>query len=151
VITVVIDTNVFVSALIGDGTPLAAIETARLGKARLLVTTEIVTEMQRTLERPKFKPYFLRRETESHLLLNDYTTLARYVTPVPVTDCPIQDKKDLMFIECAVGGDADYIVSGDHHLLDLKNYQKIMIVTPMEFLRLVNSSTDPATDPSSDE
>lgn len=145
-ITAVIDTNVFVSALIGDGTPLAAIETARLGKSRLLVTTEIVTEMQRTLERPKFKPYFLRRETEPHRLIDDYTTLARYVTPVAVTDCPIQDKKDLMFIECAIGGGADYIVSGDHHLLDLKSYQKIMIVTPMEFLRLVNSFTDPFTD-----
>jgi len=137
-ITVVIDTNVFVSALIAGGTPLAAIESTRLGKSRLLVTTEIVTEMQRTLERPKFERHFQRRETEPRLFISDYTTLARYVTPTPVTDCPIEDKKDLMFIECAVGGEADYIISGDHHLLDLKAYRDIPILTPAQFLAILN-------------
>ena len=147
-ITAVIDTNVFVSALIGGGTPLAAIESTRLGKSRLLVTTEIVTEMQQTLERPKFARHFQRRETEPRLFISNYTTLARYVTPVPITDCPIQDKKDLKFIECAVAGDADYIVSGDHHLLDLKAYKKIAIVTPVEFLALLNPPADtPADEP----
>lgn len=136
-ITVVIDTNVFVSALIAGGTPLAAVETTRLGKSRLLVTTEIVTEIERTLQRPKFERYFQRQGTEARLLISDYTILARYVTPVQITDCAIEDKKDLMFIECAVAGEADYIVSGDHHLLDLKTYRNIAIVTPAQFLTIL--------------
>lgn len=133
-ITAVIDTNVFVSALIGGGTPLAAIETTRLGKSRLLITTEIVTEIRRTLERPKFARFFQTKLTDPGEFIQNYTTLARYVTPVKINDCPITDPKDLMFIECAVAGEADYIVSGDHHLLDLKMYRDILIVTPADFL-----------------
>lgn len=144
-ITAVVDTNVFVSALIGGGTPLAVIESTRLGKSRLLVTTEIVTEMERTLERSKFVHHFQRRETEPRLFISDYTTLARYVTPVRITDCPIEDRKDLKFIECAVAGDADFIVSGDHHLLDLKVYKDIPILTPAQFLALLNPPAADAT------
>lgn len=133
-ITAVIDTNVFISALIADRTPLAVIETTRQGKSRLLVTTEIVTEMERTLQRPKFARYFQKQETMPRVFISDYTILARYVTPVQVFDCPLKDEKDLMFIECAVAGEADYIVSGDHHLLDLGTYHNISIVTPAQFL-----------------
>jgi len=150
-ITAVIDTNVFVSALIGGGTPLAVIESTRLGKSRLLVTTEIVTEMERTLERPKFMRHFQRHETEPRRFISDYTTLARYVTPVGVTDCPIADQKDLMFIECAVAGNADFIVSGDHHLLDLKAYKDISILTPAQFLAILNPPAEHDPDSAADE
>lgn len=142
-ITAVLDTNIFVSALIAGGVPLAALESTRLGKSRLLITTEIVAEIQRTLERPKFAPHFQRRETQPHLFISAYTALARYVTPVPVTDCPIQDKHDLKFIECAVAGDADVIVSGDHHLLELKAHKKTAVVTPAELLALLNAPAGP--------
>jgi len=141
-ITAVIDTNVFVSALIAGGTPFAAIETTRQGESRLLVTTEIVTEMERVLQRPKFAPYFQKRETQPIMFIHNYTSFARYVTPVKVTDCPIKDEKNLMFIECAVGGEADYIVSGDKHLLTLGAYQGIKIVTPAQFLEILVLPTD---------
>ena len=47
------------------------------------------------------------------------------------------DPDDDVFIECALAGDADYIVSGDKHLLDLKSYGKIKIVNAAEFIEMV--------------
>ncbi len=47
----------------------------------------------------------------------------------------IEDPDDTKFITCAVQAGAKYIVSGDHHLLDLKEIEGIAIVTPAEFLR----------------
>jgi len=129
-ITAVIDTNVFVSALITGGTPLQALETVRTGLVQLLITTQIEAEIENTLTRAKFAPYFQRQETKPQKFLANYTTIARYMSPVQVLDCPIEDKKDLMLIECAVAGQADYIVSGDHHLLDLGYYKNITILRP---------------------
>jgi putative PIN family toxin of toxin-antitoxin system len=134
VISAVIDTNVFISAFLTGGSPLAVIESVRLGKTRLLLTSDIVSELERIVLRPKFARYFPGRGADPLVLVHSYTVLARYVTPASVTDCPISDPDDLKFIECAVGGGADYIVSGDHHLLTLGNYQQIAMVTPAQFL-----------------
>ena len=48
-----------------------------------------------------------------------------------------EDPKDNMIIECALNADADYIITGDKHLLKLKEYKGIKILTPKEFLELV--------------
>jgi predicted nucleic acid-binding protein len=48
-----------------------------------------------------------------------------------------EDPQDNKFITAAIEGEADYIVSGDHHLRDLKNYQGISIVSPSEFLQII--------------
>lgn len=44
------------------------------------------------------------------------------------------DPADNIFLECAVDGNADYIISGDKHLLDLKTYSDIQILNPKAFL-----------------
>ncbi len=150
-ITAVIDTNVFISAILADRTPLAAIETTRTGRTQLLVTTAIVTEIERVMLRPKFAKYFHVQGVEPGVFTRNYTALARYVTPVTVTDCPIQDPKDLMFIECAVAGRADCIVSGDHHLLELKSFRSIQIVTPAQFLSIVDAAKQSDLSGSSNE
>lgn len=49
-----------------------------------------------------------------------------------------RDPSDNIFLECAVASSANYIVSGDHHLLDLKKYKKIRIITAEEFLKIMN-------------
>ena len=48
------------------------------------------------------------------------------------------DPKDNIFIECALAGECKFIVSGDHHLLKLKEYKDIKIVTAKEFMSLVS-------------
>lgn len=133
-INAVFDTNVFISAFLAGRSPPAVIETVRKGQTRLLITREIVAEIERTILRPKFARYFESRGADPIKLVHTYTVLARYVTPAPVTDCPIEDPDDLKFIECAFGGGAHFIVSGDQHLLSLGQYRDTRIVTPSQYL-----------------
>jgi putative PIN family toxin of toxin-antitoxin system len=136
---VVIDTNLFVSALVAGGKPLAVLETVRNGISHLLVTEEILDEMERILRRPKFAPYFLKRGTEPQTFIQMYTALAQVVIPVKVEDCLLDDPKDIMFIECAVAGAATIIVSGDHHLLKLGRCRDVAILTPAQFLNMLQA------------
>jgi predicted nucleic acid-binding protein len=49
-----------------------------------------------------------------------------------------KDPSDSKFLECAVEGNADFIITGDRHLLDLGKFEEIKIVIPAEFLKLIN-------------
>ncbi len=63
--------------------------------------------------------------------------LAGNVSPTVKLDVIKADPKDNIILECAVAGNADYIVSGDKHLLDLKEFSGIKILKPAEFLRKI--------------
>ena len=65
-----------------------------------------------------------------------YAELATPVTPVPIAPMILDDPDDDHVLACALAAQADLIVSGDHHLLDLKTYQDIRIVTATEALQL---------------
>jgi len=119
-ITAVIDTNVFVSALIARGTPLAAIESTRLGKSRLLVTVDAT--------------------------INSIRAMADIVLPADVPEGSIRDPKDRIILACAIGGQADFMVSGDKDLTDLNVYEGIPILTPAQFLALLNPPANTSPD-----
>jgi putative PIN family toxin of toxin-antitoxin system len=126
---VVIDTNVIVSAYLGGR--LEAIIVAWIaGKFVLTVSNQIVSEYITVLSRPKFK--IVRGE------LDDFAALilskAEFVLPEESIYVVEADPSDNKFLEAAVTGRADYIVSGDKHLLDLKEFQGIAILTPHVFL-----------------
>jgi putative PIN family toxin of toxin-antitoxin system len=55
-----------------------------------------------------------------------------------VTDSGCRDKDDDRYLECAVAANADYVISGDIHLRELKEYRGIKIVNPAEYLEIVN-------------
>jgi len=126
---VVIDTNVMVSAYLG-GSLEAIIFAWRAGKFALIVSNQVVSEYLDVLSRPKFKI--------AHDELDDFAALilskAEFVLPEKSIDAVEADPSDNKFIEAAVAGQADYIVSGDKHLLDLKEFQGISIIAPRIFL-----------------
>ena len=131
---VVFDTNVFVSVLINpDGLPALALSLTRYDGARLLMSSAIFIELQRVLfEKLKYNP----EKTTSFLAI-----LAKYSEPVSprhtlrvVRDDPTDDR----ILECATEGKADAIVSGDRHLLALKEFRKIPILTVREFVDIVH-------------
>jgi predicted nucleic acid-binding protein len=70
---------------------------------------------------------------------------------VKIEGDPVRDKKDLKFLECALGGKADYVVTGDKDLLTLKEYSGISIVTPSEFLAVLLPPSDQTTEESQPE
>jgi putative PIN family toxin of toxin-antitoxin system len=136
-IRIVIDTNVFISAFIKGGTPLAVLDVVHEQKALLLITSALLDELREVMRRPKFNPHFEQRGIDVEHLLLDYGRIARQVTSIKIDDQPVRDKKDLKFLECALGGKADYIITGDNDLLTLKEYEGISIVTPAQFLAIL--------------
>lgn len=98
------------------------------GRYTLLVSPPILAEYQATLER--LLPGSLAAETFLHAVY----VKAIAVNPTETIHAIRRDPSDNRFLECAVAGGADVIVSGDQHLLRLKQFRQVLIVTPRAFL-----------------
>jgi putative PIN family toxin of toxin-antitoxin system len=135
---VVLDANVLVSAILSpDGAPARILEAWRAEQFDVVISDTIVEEIDRVLHYPKI----IRRHRWSaeHMqrFLDDLAHLA-IVTPGGLTLTVIaNDPPDNRYLECAVEGEAAYIVSGDEDLLQLRIYQGIRIITPRQFLDLL--------------
>jgi len=128
---VVFDANVIISAmLIHDSTSGLAFFKA-LDQDELLISASIIQELNDVLLREKFNPYLLQEERERFL-----AALLREATLVDITE-PIRvcrDPKDNQYLEVAVSGQADVIVSGDEDLLVLNPFRNVAIISVGEFL-----------------
>lgn len=132
----VLDANVFVSATINPhGVPAKVI--AALDSFDLVVSEAILLEIGQVLLYPKIAKRHGWTAEEVRAFLEDLSRLA-IQTPGRVKLRVIaEDPADDRYVEAAVEGDADYLVSGDTHLLKLKEYRGVRVVTPKEFLRVL--------------
>jgi putative PIN family toxin of toxin-antitoxin system len=130
VIKAVFDTNVIIAAFFWDGNPRKAYELARQHKIKLYYSTPILKELIRVLAYKKFG----LTNKEMHPLINDFTRTARFVEIKSSINHITQDPTDNIFLECALDSKSDFIISGDSHLFDLKEYRGIRIITPKEFI-----------------
>jgi len=131
ILRVVIDTNVLVSALLFKGLPSHLVELWQKNKFTLLLSREIIYEYIRTLSYPKFKlsPGIVKRILEEEVL--PFAETVQIITSIHrVSEDPDDDK----ILECALDGQAGYVISGDTHLLKVAHYRGIAIVTPRAFL-----------------
>jgi uncharacterized protein len=128
---VVIDTNVFISAVLFPGEANRLVELWQKDEFLFLMSQEILNEYIKVLSYPKFK---LTDEEITHIIESE---LIPYISPSAVkTKLAVitDDTSDNKFLSLAVEGNADFIVSGDKHLLKLGEFKKIRIVTPKVFL-----------------
>jgi len=137
-VRIVLDANQFVSALLKPGSnPDAIMRLVREEKVILLLSEAICDEILRVLTYPKIRNRFNRSDD----YLADFVKKLRAVaviTPGTLPLDPIQaDADDTKYFVCAIEGKADFIVSGDHHLKDLKSFQGIRIVDPATFLAVI--------------
>lgn len=126
---VVLDTNIVVSGYLG-GAVEAIIVAWKSGEFTLIITEAIIDEYLSILKRPKFKIEQVEIEDFSALLMNK----AEFVIPLEHINAIPNDESDNKFLDAAVAGQANIIVSGDQHLLELKSFREIEIVTAKEFL-----------------
>jgi uncharacterized protein len=128
---IVVDTNVFISALlIKKSTPFQVVNIAfKLGK--ILYSDATYAELQQVLFRRKFDKYLTLEERNIFLfkLANDSPSIE---IQEEIQAC--RDVKDDKFLELAVNGNADVIVTGDADLLVLNPFRKIEIITPEMFV-----------------
>ena len=131
---VVVDTNVVVSALLFGGHPGRLIELWQMGAIKPMASKQIIDEYLRVLTYPKFN----LSEEEINFLL--YQQILSYFDVIDVHPGPgiiKEDPGDDKFIWCALAGNAKFIISGDRHLLALKFYRKIKILSPADFIKTV--------------
>ena len=134
-INVVLDTNVFISSIFWTGNPHRIVELALDKTIQVYTSLEILTELERVLKNSfKQDTQFIERQIA---LILEYALVIQTNQRVEIIK---EDQDDNKIIECALAAKADYIISGDHHLFDLKEIFEIRIVKPKEFLEEINNS-----------
>jgi len=128
---VVVDTNVLVSRLIlPQSVPAQAVRRAL--DSTLLFSEATMNELADVLSRAKFDPYIARRDREQSV--RELCTLVEFVPIIQlVQDCA--DPRDNKFLEVALNGRADLILTGDADWLALNPWRGIAIVSPAEYLK----------------
>lgn len=128
---VVVDTNVLLSFLMKRTSKPGVLVTHILQQHQALLSNTTLQELTDKCNRAKFRPYF--SEAEAQELVQLLSQVGETVTVnITITDC--RDAKDNQFLELAMAGNADLLVSGDKDLLDLHPYQGIPILTPHDGL-----------------
>jgi putative PIN family toxin of toxin-antitoxin system len=127
----VIDTNVFISGLLSSTSHPARVVERAIEHGQLLGSTQTVRELIETLLLPKFDRYVSRQRREA--LLDRLAPLVEIVEIVQrVQVC--RDPKDDKFLELAVNGRANVVVTGDDDLLSLHPFRGIDILSPAAYL-----------------
>lgn len=134
----VLDTNIIVSgAISSSGPPYEVLEAWRYRKFVLIISSLIPKEVERVFEYPRIKEsYHLDTKTIKAILarLKKYSVVTQGKLKVnEIKD----DPTDNIFLACAKEGTADFIVTGDDHLLNLAVFQRIPIVTARHFLEIL--------------
>jgi len=126
---VVLDTNVWVSALIWGGKPAEVVKAAEDRRLRIFISEEIVGEISRVLEYPKLKQAYLGGGLGRRDLMEAVLKVCRFVKVTKKVNIVEEHPADNKFIECALAAHADYLVSGDKHLIKVARHEDIDIVS----------------------
>lgn len=132
---VVLDTNVLVSALIRTGKPRALLFEIVRGNLQLILSRGILEELTEVAADDKIRKYVEEEDVRKFLRLIGST--AKIVTVKSRFKAVKDDPSDDLFLRTAYDGGADYIVSGDKHLLSLNEFRGIKILTVNEILDLL--------------
>lgn len=128
---IVLDTNVILSALLFGGKPRKVFEMAIEGRIRLSISEPILDEIRNVLIGRKFS---FPKNTATKIIA-EIETIADIVETHSRLCVVHADPDDNRILECAVDSGAEYIVSGDSHLLDIGSWNDIRIVNPDDFLK----------------
>ncbi|MCL4264815.1 MAG: putative toxin-antitoxin system toxin component, PIN family [Anaerolineae bacterium] len=131
------DANVFVSALISPtGKSAAILKLWKKGKVEVVTSPAIIDEIARVTSYRKLKKYArVNKEGKRFARLLAKQTIR--VNPPSTINVVKSDESDNRYIECAYFGKAQFIVTGDSHLLELKKYKGIYIVNPASLLTII--------------
>ena len=138
-IRAVLDTNVLVSAEIKpEGNPNQILR--RLDQFEWLTSEYILTELTQVLSRKHIQAKYQKQAAaKAQARYIDLIRAEAIVISVTTEVTAVsKDLKDNPILGCAVDGKAEYVVTGDKHLLELEAYEEIRIVTPSEFLEILS-------------
>lgn len=132
---VVLDTNTLISGLLWDGNEARVIEKAENKEIKLFISPELIEELEGVLKREKFCNRLEGKEYTVDKAVSKIALIATLIKPTRKINVIKEDPEDNRVLECAASAKVDIIVSGDSHLLDLKDYSGIDIITTSEFIK----------------
>ncbi|MCX8150780.1 MAG: putative toxin-antitoxin system toxin component, PIN family [Candidatus Bathyarchaeota archaeon] len=136
---VVLDVNVWVSALLWSGKPAEIVKAAEEGKVAILASEEIIGEISQVLNYPKLRKVYQAAGLSHKDLVEAVLKIVRFAEVSKRVSVVVEHQADDKFIECALAAGAEYIVSGDRHLLKIGGYKKTRILSVSEFLGILEA------------
>ena len=134
---IVLDTNILISALVSDkGASAHILARCQAGELELLVSPDSLAELRRVLTYPRIRKRVKYSDEQIERFVAFLAQFAIVLTPPTAIRVVAADADDDKFVELALAGEAQYLVSGDDHLLSIGQYQGIRILKPAAFLRL---------------
>ena len=138
VLRVVVDTNVLISGTIVTAGASARIVNAALDRWLCLITCPVLlTEYADVLQRPHIAGKYTKIAQRVDDLLDYFQSHAIVVAGIPSEQFIPADPDDDVLIATALEGHAAYVISGDQHLLDLKQIHGVRILSPRDFVTQV--------------
>lgn len=135
---IVLDTNVWLSAIFWDGEANKLIEKAEDKKVQIIVSQDILSEIITVLNKEsKFQKYISNLKLNIEDLLRTILSISTLIETKTKLDIIKADPKDNIILEVATDGKAEYIVSYDNHILNMIEFRKIKIIRPGELLKLL--------------
>ena len=135
---VVLDTNIFVSALINPhGKPAQILDYVFENRIRLFISPPIVEELERVLSYPKLANRHGLEGEDLKEFVSYLLSITALVKEEPLIEAILDDPSDNKYLSCALNAKADFIISGDAHLLNLGEYEGIRIITPAQLLEIL--------------
>lgn len=132
-LSAVIDTNVFISGLLWRGIPFQLLKWAEKNKLIIYTSIDIMAEIHRVLHYSKFQQYIDTQHVSVDELFTQITSLCTTIQVDEIVKGVCSDTDDEKFLSCALYANVKVLVSGDKHLLELKQYKSIRILTAQEF------------------
>lgn len=132
---VVCDTNILISGLLWKGAPRQVLSFVESARIRLFTSRALLLEMERVLSYPRIRKILIKAGLREVDILRWVVENTALLLPHPLPDRVIlDDASDDEVLACAMTASADAIVSGDKHLLSLRNYKGIPILSANRFL-----------------
>jgi putative PIN family toxin of toxin-antitoxin system len=134
---IVLDTNVWLSAIFWNGEATNIIKKAEQGKLQILISEEILSEIIDVLNKEsKFQNHLINLKLNIEDLIRTILSISKLIETKTKLEVVKSDPKDNIILEVALDGKADYVVSYDNHLLNMIEFRSIKIILPKDFLDL---------------
>jgi len=128
---IVSDTNIIISGIFWDGNESEIIKRCVVGELTNFVSPDTLIELERVLSYPKFD--LTPKEIEDQM--KNVLSFSSVVNPKIHVSVVEKDPSDNIFLDCALAAGADFIISGDEHLLEIREYEGIEILNALTFIK----------------
>lgn len=139
-IRVVVDTNILISALISKkpSPPFQIYQLIKSGNFLLITSSTILEELEDVITREEIVKLHQRTSGQIKEILEEIIETSYIIPGLVNVEVVKEDPDDDKFIAAAIEGRADYIITGDKPLLNIKEYHGIKIISPREFVKSLN-------------